>query len=47
MKSIELYMLGIQSFNKEMSDKELNELVSLMMEKEIRLRNPIEEDLLG
>jgi hypothetical protein len=30
-----------------MTDKEMNELVSLMMEKEIRIRNPIEEDLLG
>lgn len=27
-----------------MNDKEINELISLMMEKEIRLRHPIEED---
>jgi hypothetical protein len=30
-----------------MNDKEVNELVNLMMEKEIRLRNPIDEDLLA
>jgi hypothetical protein len=30
-----------------MNEKEANELVSLMMEKEIRLRIPIEEDLLA
>lgn len=30
-----------------MNEKEANELVSLMMEKEIRLRIPIENDLLA
>lgn len=30
-----------------MDDKEVKELVSLMMEKEIRLRNAIDEDLLA
>ncbi|KAI9487708.1 MAG: NRDE-2, necessary for RNA interference-domain-containing protein [Benjaminiella poitrasii] len=44
--SKELYILGIKSFGKTMNEKELNDLVSLMMEKEIRLRTPIEEDLL-
>ncbi|KAI7908306.1 NRDE-2, necessary for RNA interference-domain-containing protein [Cokeromyces recurvatus] len=45
--SKELYLLGLQSFSKVMNEKELNELVSLMMEKEIRLRTPIEDDLLN
>jgi hypothetical protein len=43
----ELYLLGIQTFSNTMDEKEANDLVSLMMEKEIRLRIPIEEDLLS
>ncbi|KAG0944610.1 hypothetical protein G6F29_004478 [Rhizopus arrhizus] len=39
--SKELYLLGINSFKQTMDNKELNELASLMIEKEIRLRNPI------
>ncbi|KAG2202419.1 hypothetical protein INT47_008890 [Mucor saturninus] len=45
--SKELYLIGIQAFEKTMKQSEKNELVSLMMEKEIRLRNPIEDDLLA
>ncbi|KAI8051900.1 NRDE-2, necessary for RNA interference-domain-containing protein [Gilbertella persicaria] len=44
--SKELYLLGIQMFEKTMTEKEKNELISLMMEKEIRIRIEIEEDLL-
>ncbi|KAG2234395.1 hypothetical protein INT48_003622 [Thamnidium elegans] len=44
--SKELYLIGIKYFQKIMSKRETNELVSLMMEKEIRLRYPIEDDLL-
>lgn len=43
----ELYLIGIQAFEKTMKQSEKNELVSLMMEKEIRLRHPIEDDLLA
>lgn len=39
-------MLGIKSFGENMDEKEANELISLMMEKEIRLRIPIDDDLL-
>ncbi|CAO3697494.1 unnamed protein product [Rhizopus microsporus] len=39
--SKELYIIGIEQFEKIMDDKELNELASLMLEKEIRLRTPI------
>ncbi|KAI8647113.1 NRDE-2, necessary for RNA interference-domain-containing protein [Parasitella parasitica] len=44
--SKELYMLGIKSFGTNMDEKEANELIRLLMEKEIRLRTPIDEDLL-
>ncbi|CEP11433.1 hypothetical protein [Parasitella parasitica] len=43
--SKELYMLGIKSFGDTMDEKEASELMSLMMEKEIRLRMPIGDDL--
>lgn len=43
----ELYLIGIQTFEKTMKQREKNELISLMMEKEIRLRHPIEDDLLA
>jgi hypothetical protein len=42
-----LYLIGIKALEKIMNTKEVNELVSLMMEKEIRLRHPIDEDLLA
>lgn len=44
--SKELYMLGIKSFGANMDEKEANELISLMMEKEIRLRIPIDDEML-
>ncbi|KAF1799857.1 NRDE-2, necessary for RNA interference-domain-containing protein [Mucor lusitanicus] len=44
--SKELYMLGIKSFGADMEEKEANELISLMMEKEIRLRIPIDDEML-
>ncbi|KAL9542170.1 hypothetical protein MBANPS3_008745 [Mucor bainieri] len=44
--SKELYMLGIKSFGADMDEKEANELISLMMEKEIRLRIPIDDEML-
>ena len=39
-------MLGIKSFGAKMDEKEANELISLMMEKEIRLRIPIDDEML-
>ncbi|KAG1083709.1 hypothetical protein G6F42_022106 [Rhizopus arrhizus] len=44
--SKELYILGIKSFGANMDEKEANELISLMMEKEIRLRIPIDDEML-
>ena len=44
---LELYMLGIKSFEKTMDAKEMKELVHLIIEKEIRLRRPIDETLLA
>ncbi|KAK4511241.1 uncharacterized protein ATC70_012455 [Mucor velutinosus] len=44
--SKELYMLGVKSFGANMDEKEANELISLMMEKEIRLRIPIDDEML-
>ncbi|KAI9025805.1 NRDE-2, necessary for RNA interference-domain-containing protein, partial [Phycomyces nitens] len=44
--SKELYLMGLDILAKDGSEKELNEAVSLMMEKEIRLRKPIEDELL-
>lgn len=43
---LELYMLGIKSFGANMDEKEANELINLMMEKEIRLRIPIDDEML-
>ncbi|KAI9260144.1 NRDE-2, necessary for RNA interference-domain-containing protein [Sporodiniella umbellata] len=39
--SKELYLLGLEHFEKTMDEKELNELASLMIEKEIRLRTSL------
>ncbi|KAI9313832.1 NRDE-2, necessary for RNA interference-domain-containing protein [Dichotomocladium elegans] len=44
--SKELYLLGIQALSRSLTEKELHEIVSLMMEKEIRLRCPIDDALL-
>lgn len=43
----ELYLLGIRVLSRQLSEKELHEMVSLMMEKEIRMRCPIDDTLLG
>lgn len=43
----ELYLLGIRVLSRQLSEKELHEMVSLMMEKEIRMRCPIDNALLG
>ncbi|KAI8972712.1 NRDE-2, necessary for RNA interference-domain-containing protein [Pilobolus umbonatus] len=45
--SKELYLIGLRDFKGLMTEKELNELIVLMMEKEIRLRIPIEDELLN
>lgn len=45
--SKELYLLGIRVLSRQLSEKELHEMVSLMMEKEIRMRSPIDNALLG
>ena len=43
---IEICLLGIRLLSRYLSEKELHEIVSLMMEKEIRLRHPIDDRLL-
>ncbi|KAI7885758.1 DUF1740-domain-containing protein [Lichtheimia hyalospora FSU 10163] len=45
--SKELYLLGIRVLSRQLSEKELHEMVSLMMEKEIRMRCTIDDTLLG
>ncbi|KAI9250894.1 NRDE-2, necessary for RNA interference-domain-containing protein [Phascolomyces articulosus] len=44
--SKEICLLGIRLLSRYLSEKELHEIVSLMMEKEIRLRHPIDDRLL-
>ncbi|KAI9489261.1 NRDE-2, necessary for RNA interference-domain-containing protein [Zychaea mexicana] len=44
--SKEICLLGIRLLSRQLSEKELHEIVSLMMEKEIRLRQPIDDRLL-
>ncbi|KAI8968975.1 NRDE-2, necessary for RNA interference-domain-containing protein [Mycotypha africana] len=44
--SKELYLQGIELFESTMDTRETNELVNVMMEKEIRIRIPIDEHLL-
>ncbi|KAL0074451.1 NRDE-2, necessary for RNA interference-domain-containing protein [Phycomyces blakesleeanus] len=44
--SKDLYLMGLDILAKDESEKELNEAVSLMMEKEIRIRKQIEDELL-
>ncbi|KAI7849022.1 NRDE-2, necessary for RNA interference-domain-containing protein [Circinella umbellata] len=44
--SKEICLLGIRLLSRCLSEKELHEIISLMMEKEIRLRHPIDDRLL-
>lgn len=44
--SLELCLLGIKLLGRHMQEKEIHEIISLMMEKEMRLRKPLNDDIL-